>query len=185
MSSIILVNLVSAGATDTKIQGGGEKREKKMATAAERALLGKLTQLLLATGLFASSAFAAPAADGKSMMAAGPQWTIQNAKRVCNTENTSCTWNFGIYPGTGAATQCTYVVKGNTASHANGGPSNCGGYTVTSGWSGQFGEGNGFTTLSVVNNNARQIIWPAYTDKQLAGGKVVKPDQSYAPAALP
>ncbi|CAG7951073.1 unnamed protein product [Penicillium salamii] len=145
----------------------------------------QLTQLLLATGLFASSAFAAPAADGKSMMAAGPQWTIQNAKRVCNTANTSCTWNFGIYPGSGAATQCTYVVEGKTASHANGGPKNCGGYTVTSGWSGQFGEGNGFTTLSVVNNKARQIIWPAYTDKQLAGGKVVKPDQSYAPAALP
>lgn len=42
MSSIILVNLISPGATDAKIQGGGEKREKKMAAAVERALLGKV-----------------------------------------------------------------------------------------------------------------------------------------------
>jgi hypothetical protein len=146
----------------------------------------QLTNILLATGLFASSAFAAPAAvEGKSMMAAGPQWTLQDTKRVCNAADTSCTWTFGIYPGTGKATPCTYVVKGNTASHANGGPVTCGDYTVTSGWSGQFGPDNGFTTLSVVNNKDRQIIWPAYTDKQLANGAVVKPNQSYAPAALP
>ena len=145
----------------------------------------QLTQLLLATGLFASSAFAAPAdTSAKSMMADTPQWTLQNTKRVCNTEDTSCTWTFGIYPGSGDATPCTYIVEGAPASRANGGPATCGEYTVTSGWSGQFGEGNGFTTLSIVNE-ARQIIWPAYTDKQLAGGVVVKPDQSYAPAALP
>jgi hypothetical protein len=144
----------------------------------------QLTQLFVATGLLASSIMAAPTA-GVSMMAAGPQWTIENMKRTCNAENTSCTWNFGIYPGTGDATPCKYVVEANTASHANGGPVTCGGYTVTSGWSGQFGEGAGFTTFSVVNNAARQIIWPAYTDKQVEGGNVVKPDQSYAPAALP
>lgn len=142
----------------------------------------QLTQLLLASGLCAS-ALAAPA-SAKSMMATGPQWTLQNTKRVCNAEDTSCTWTFGIYPGSGDATACTYVVKGDTASQANGGPSDCEDYTITSGWSGQFGEGNGFTTLSVVNK-ARQIVWPAYTDKQLEEGKVVKPDQSYAPVTLP
>ncbi|KAJ4172285.1 hypothetical protein NW754_002476 [Fusarium falciforme] len=31
----------------------------------------------------------------------------------------------------------------------------------------------------------KQIVYPAYTDQQLAGGKVVKPDQAYAPASLP
>ena len=145
----------------------------------------QLTQLLLATGLFASSAFAAPAdTSAKSMMADTPQWTLQDTKRVCDTEDTSCTWTFGIYPGAGDATPCTYIVEGAPASRANGGPATCGEYTVTSGWSGQFGEENGFTTLSIVNE-ARQIIWPAYTDKQLAGGVVVKPDQSYAPAPLP
>ncbi|CAI7603638.1 unnamed protein product [Penicillium crustosum] len=146
----------------------------------------ELTQLILTTGLLASSAFAAPADTSvKSMMADSPQWTLQNTKRVCNPEDTSCTWTFGIYPGAGDATPCTYVVAGSPASRANGGPAACGGFTVTSGWSGQFGEENGFTTLSVVDNASKQIIWPAYTDKQLAGGQVVKPDQSYAPAALP
>ncbi|KAJ5864170.1 uncharacterized protein N7529_006086 [Penicillium soppii] len=144
----------------------------------------QLTQLLLATGLVASSAFAAPVAETKSMMAATPQWTIQNAKLVCNAANTACNWTFGIYPGSGAATACTVPLNGNTASHTNGGPVTCGGYTVTSGWSGYFGEGNGFTTLSVVDNKSRQIIWPAYTDKQVAGGAVVKPDQSYAPVNI-
>ncbi|KAJ5160422.1 uncharacterized protein N7482_007426 [Penicillium canariense] len=143
----------------------------------------QFSQLLL-TALFAAPAVLASPVAGVSMMAAGPEWTIENMKRVCNGDNTSCTWTFGINPGSGA-TACTYVVTANDASEANGGPSTCGAYTITSGWSGQFGPGNGFTTLSVVNDQSRQIIWPAYTDKQLAGGNVVKPDQSYAPAALP
>ncbi|KAJ5880784.1 uncharacterized protein N7473_011837 [Penicillium subrubescens] len=145
----------------------------------------QLSQLLLATILAAPAALAAPVASSVSMMAASPEWTIQSMKRVCATNDSSCTWTFGIYPGSGDATACKLVVTANTASQANGGPSSCGDYTVTSGWSGQFGPGNGFTTLSVVNNKSRQIIWPAYTDKQLAGGNVVTPDQSYAPAALP
>ncbi|CAI7662463.1 unnamed protein product [Penicillium glandicola] len=145
----------------------------------------QLTQLLIATGLVASSAFAAPAdTSAKSMMADSPEWTLQDTKRVCNTDDTSCTWTFGIYPGSGDATACTLLVEGTTASRANGGPATCGGYTVTSGWSGQFGDDNGFTTLSVVDNAAREIIWPSYTDAQLAGGDVVKPDQSYAPVSL-
>ena len=145
----------------------------------------QLTQILI-TALFAvSTTYAAPTPNEKSMMAAGPQWVIQNMKRVCNGGDTSCTWTFAINAGSGAATGCTYVVNGSPASHANGGPSNCGEYTITSGWSGQFGAGNGFTTLSAVDNTKRQIVWPAYTDKQLQGGNVVKPDQSYAPAALP
>ncbi|KAL2848416.1 hypothetical protein BJY01DRAFT_160001 [Aspergillus pseudoustus] len=118
------------------------------------------------------------------MMVANTQWTITNMKRVCNTGDTKCTWTFGINNGA-ANTPCTYVVNGNPASQANGGPSTCGAYTVTSGWSGQFGPNNGFTTLSVVNQNSRQIVWPAYTDAQVKAGNVVKPDQSYTPAALP
>ena len=145
----------------------------------------QITQIILSTALLASSAVMAAPAAGKSMMTNGPQWTIENMKRTCNAGNTQCTWTFGIEVGTAAATPCTYVVKANDASQANGGPATCGAYTITSGWSGQFGAGNGFTTLSVVNGNTRQIVWPAYTDNQLAGGKVVKPDQAYAPAALP
>ena len=145
----------------------------------------QFTQLLLATTLFASSAVLAAPVAGKSMMAAVPEWTIQSMKRVCNDEDTSCDWSFGIYPGSGNATACAFTVTATDASEANGGPATCGDYTVTSGWSGQFGDGNGFTTLAVVDNVSRQIIYPAYTDTQLDGGNVVEPDQSYAPAALP
>ncbi|KAJ6137825.1 hypothetical protein N7471_004311 [Penicillium samsonianum] len=136
----------------------------------------QISQLLLATGLFASSIFAAPVTSS--------DWTIQDMKRVCNGENTSCTWTFGINSGSDT-TDCTYIVEANDASHANGGPSTCDTYTVSSGWSGQFDPTNGFSTLSVANDEAGQIIWPAYTDEQLAGGNVVKPDQSYTPTALP
>ncbi|KAM5344294.1 hypothetical protein ACJ41O_012831 [Fusarium nematophilum] len=138
--------------------------------------------------LSTSGVMAAPApADSVSMMAAAPQWTIQTLNRVCDKTDTTCTWNFKINTGAGAATPCKYVVKapkGKKASQANGGPAKCGTFTITSGWSGQFGADKGFTTVSVVNNK-KQIIYPSYTDKQLAGGKVVKPDQKYAPAALP
>ncbi|KAH6983426.1 hypothetical protein BGZ61DRAFT_388396 [Ilyonectria robusta] len=145
----------------------------------------------LATILSATTVFAAPAPAGEavSMMAKGPQWTFQGLNRKCDTADKTCTWNFKINTGAAAATSCTYVVKSAKAtpkaSRSSGGPSKCGDFTITSGWSGQFGEGNGFTTLSVVSNSKKQIVWPAYTDKQLAGGKTVKPDQAYAPAALP
>ncbi|KAL4927988.1 uncharacterized protein BDV17DRAFT_265103 [Aspergillus undulatus] len=143
-----------------------------------------LTTLLL-TALSASSALAAPApSPAKSMMVSNSQWTIESLKRICNKADTKCTWTFGIETGAGS-TDCTYVVEGSPASQVNGGPKKCGAYTITSGWSDQFGADAGFTTLSVVNNDSRQIVWPAYTDKQLAGGKVVKPDQSYTPSVLP
>lgn len=146
----------------------------------------QLTQLLLTTLSACSAVLAAPApAPGKSMMATDCQWTIESLKRVCNDANTCCTWTFGIDTGSGTPTACTYVVEGTNASEANGGPSDCGDFTITSGWSGQFGPGNGFTTLSVVDDVTRQIIYPAYTDNQLKGGQVVTPDQSYTPAALP
>ncbi|KAF5022720.1 hypothetical protein F66182_5268 [Fusarium sp. NRRL 66182] len=124
----------------------------------------------------ATGAVAAPAADSVSMMAATAQWTIQSLNRVCDKADTTCTWNFKINTGSGAATPCKYVVKAKGASKANGGPVKCGTFTITSGWSGQFGPSKGFTTVSVVNNK-KQIIYASYTDKQLASGKVVKPDQ--------
>ncbi|KAF4947627.1 hypothetical protein FSARC_13929 [Fusarium sarcochroum] len=146
----------------------------------------KFSLAFVAALLSASSAVAAPAPEAEvaSMMAATPQWTIKALKRVCDKPNTTCTWTFGIDAHKGAVTNCKYVVKGAKASQKNGGPSKCGDYTITSGWSGQFGPGQGFTVLSVANKN-RQIIYPGYTDKQVASGKVVKPDQSYAPQALP
>ena len=144
---------------------------------------------IVASILSATSAFAAPAPEVEtvSMMAATPQWTIQSLRRNCNAANTECNWLFGIKPGTGAtkSISCPYTVKAKNAATANGGPFKCGDYTVTSGWSGQFGAGKGFTTLSVVNNKSKLIVYPAYTDAELAGGKIVTPNKSYSPQALP
>ncbi|KAI1159908.1 hypothetical protein F5B18DRAFT_635101 [Nemania serpens] len=128
----------------------------------------------LAAILSASTVFAAPVAI--------PSWTLTSFKRVCNTADTSCTWTFGVNPNTGAAvTPVKYVVKGSPASQTDFTvPTTFGAYTVTAGWSGQFGPGNGFTTLAVANNAIKQIAYPAYTDAELAGGKVVTPNKSWA-----
>ena len=149
----------------------------------------KFSVVTVLTTLLAGSAIAAPApaAEVKSM-AAQATWTVEDMKRVCDKSDTSCTWTFGVNAGSAGKNTCTFTVKksGNVvASRAPNKGSKCGPYTITSGWSGQFGEGQGFTTLSVVNQGKKQIAWPAYTDKQLAGGKVVKPNQSYPVQALP
>lgn len=139
------------------------------------------------SAIASTSALAAPAVsdDSVSMMAATPQWTIRDFKRYCNPKDTTCYYKFGVDTGNGKTTPCKYQVDGAKASRKDTGPNNCGDYTITSAWSGQFGEGNGFTTLSVVNNKNRYIVWPAYTDKQLSKNDIVKPDQAYAPAKLP
>ncbi|OTB01868.1 hypothetical protein M426DRAFT_63235 [Hypoxylon sp. CI-4A] len=141
----------------------------------------------IATTLFAASAIAAPTpAASKSAMADVEQWTIEGVKRVCDAADTSCTWSFGVntHQGAAAATPCTFTVKGSPASQTDSAGNVCGPYTVGSGWSGQFGPGNGFTTLSVVDQAAKLIVWPSYTDKELAGGKVVTPDLSFAPTVI-
>ncbi|UKZ67879.1 uncharacterized protein TrAtP1_009039 [Trichoderma atroviride] len=146
----------------------------------------QFTKTFIAALFAASNVAAAPTPADKSMMANAPQWTIENLKRTCDTANTSCTWTFAVDTHLAAATSCTYVVKAaKDASQATGGPVTCGSYTVTSSWSGQFGPGNGFTTLAVVDNSKKLIVWPAYTDVQVQSGKVVSPNQSYAPASLP
>ncbi|KAI0430759.1 hypothetical protein F5Y09DRAFT_220976 [Xylaria sp. FL1042] len=136
----------------------------------------QFTTAAIAAILSASSVFAAPAAI--------PNWTMTGLKRVCNAADTSCTWSFGINTNTGAtATPCSFVITGSPASHSDtSGMKACGAFSVTAGWSGQFGPG--FTTLAVHNNNNGQIAWPAYTDAELAGGKVVSPDKSWAVTQL-
>ncbi|KAI1073799.1 small secreted protein [Whalleya microplaca] len=139
-----------------------------------------LAAILSATALAAPT----PAAEVKSAMADVPQWTIEGLKRVCDQADTSCTWSFGIDTHLAPTTACSFTVTGSPASRTGSSGHVCGDYTVSSGWSGQFGEGNGFTTLSVVDFGKKLITWPAYTDKQLANGAVVTPDLSYAPTVL-
>lgn len=138
---------------------------------------------ILAALAAASTSLAAPApAADKSMMSAG-YWTIQDFKRTC-PKTDSCHYNFDINLNNGKpTTHCAYDVTGHPAARATYQNVRCGDFAVGSTWSGQFGEGQGFQTLSVVKG--KQIIYPAYTDNQLASGKVVKPDQSYTPQNLP
>ncbi|KAI1369725.1 hypothetical protein F5Y08DRAFT_334080 [Xylaria arbuscula] len=136
----------------------------------------QFTTVALAALLSASNVFAAPAAI--------PNWTITSMKRVCNTADTSCTWSFGIKTSsTAAAVPCSFVITGSPASHSDlTTMKTCGTFRVTAGWSGQFGPG--FTTLAVNNAANNQIAWPAYTDAELAGGKAVTPDKSWAVTQL-
>lgn len=145
--------------------------------------------ILLSLAAAASSALAAPAVEARaevvSAMAAAPQWIIQGFTRTCNAADTSCTVSFAVNTQQSPATACSYTITGSPASQAPANGVTCGPYTISSGWSGQFGPGNGFTTWSVVNYNQRLIVWPAYNDRELVNGVAVTPDKSYAPQNLP
>jgi len=114
-----------------------------------------------------------------------PQWVIQGFTRTCNAADTSCTVSFAVNTQQSPATACSYTVTGSPASQASTNGITCGPYTISSGWSGQFGPGNGFTTWSVVDFSKRLIVWPAYNDRELVNGAAVTPDKSYAPQNLP
>lgn len=115
-------------------------------------------------------------------------WVMEGMKRVCNAQDSECTWTWTI-DTQASKTPCKLVVKaanGKPASRSIAGSQDCGDFTATSGWSGQFGaDCCGFTTLSVVDNKSKLITWPAYTDKEVKGGNVVSPDKSYPPQPLP
>lgn len=116
--------------------------------------------------IMATAVSAAPAAE--------PDWTIRGLNRQCDGSK-SCTWKFTI-DTTKSKTDCKYMVlsSGSTpASQANGGPLSCGDYVITSGWSGQFGPNNGFTTFAVKNEGKRLISYPAYSDSDVKDGKTV------------
>lgn len=148
----------------------------------------QFTAILAAMLAVTGTSLAAPAAEAnKSMMAAGSTWTMQNFKRTCGPLKKQCTYSYSINTNDGsAATPCTYKVNSDPSvtPAARAGYQNqvCGAFTIGSSWSGQFGAGNGFQTLSVVKG--KQIIYPSYTDAQLDTMQVVKPDQSYTPQNL-
>ena len=141
--------------------------------------------ILAAASIFSATTLAAPAPAVNMMATSTPQWTFESVKRTCGPLGKKCTWSFTIDEHTGTPTPCSFVVTGNPASQANSVGNVCGVYTISSGWSGQFGAGNGFTTLAVVNNKEKLIAYPAYTDKELANGKIVSPDRSYTAQKLP
>ena len=139
--------------------------------------------------LSAAGAIAAPASNAVSAMAAVPQWTIKSYTRTCDSADTSCKVAFSVDTKVAGATvqACSFTLKktGSTpASQASIDNVTCGVYKLSSGWSGQFGPNNGFTTLSVVDFSKKLIVWPSYSDSEVKNGKAVTPDKSYAPANL-
>lgn len=152
-----------------------------------------LTNTILAT-LFATAALAAPTTsvdnskrENVSLQAAIPDWTFEDLTRTCNSGNTECKWTFGINANDGSdVPKCKYNVKGSPASETPGTvPQKCGAYTITSGWSPGTGEGTGFTTVSVVNQDTGKIAYGGYDDKDLKNGKAVDPDRSWVVYDLP
>ncbi|KAF6785048.1 hypothetical protein CMUS01_16581, partial [Colletotrichum musicola] len=111
----------------------------------------QLTNVLL-SALAAASVSASPLAkrESISMMAAAPEWTIERFTRTCNAQDTSCDYSFTVNTHVSAPTECKFTTAGSPASRAASN-AKCGAYTVTSGWSGQFGPDAGFTTFSVTD----------------------------------
>ncbi len=132
-------------------------------------------QALLAATL-AATALAAPTplVAGKHGQVVG-QWTIQGATRFCSAD--ACTWTFGVNRHDGSAPQtCTFQQSGGPRTDVRS-PQACGGpYTVTVGWSGQFGPDHGFSTVALKDIRAGLISYPAYDDATLANGVRVTPD---------
>ncbi|KAK6083566.1 small secreted protein [Seiridium cupressi] len=146
----------------------------------------KFTTATLAL-ISSSLALAAPTTRAVSA-AAADEWTLEGVTRTCTAEDTTCSWSFGIYTGSDDAIPAVFVVNATSsapASQANGGPTVFGAYTITSGWSGQFGAGEGFTTISVIDYANKLIAYPAYKDTELGNGTTVSPDRSYPVQSLP
>ncbi|KAK3181730.1 hypothetical protein K4F52_006946 [Lecanicillium sp. MT-2017a] len=144
----------------------------------------KFTQTITAAILAATSVSAAPAATKSNLQARGepanvPDWIIENMKRVCAQDDSSCTWTFKINPQVAEATDCTYYVETPGASRANGGPVTCGDYQITSGWDASLK----FTTVTILDVPQQHIAYPSWSDTELEGGKVQGP--KYAAVELP
>ncbi|KAI0457157.1 surface protein 1 [Xylaria acuta] len=129
--------------------------------------------------LFSTSAFAATLSTFAST-----EWTLESLSRVIDGADDSVTWKFGINTNEEDVdvTACTYTVKAVApapATQSNGGPVKCGVFNITSGWSGQFGEDQGFTVISVVDYAKKLIVYAGYTDASVTNGTVVDPDLSF------
>ncbi|KAK7228224.1 hypothetical protein V2G26_000394 [Clonostachys chloroleuca] len=119
-------------------------------------------------------------ADSKSMRSDEPEWIIESLKRACNDADTQCDWSFRVNTQDAATTtDCAFSVQGSPASHTNGPLVQCGVFSVQSGYNDQVGDP--FSALSISYDARNLIIFPSYSEAQLAGGQVVSPDQRYSP----
>lgn len=157
------------------------------------------TILAAATTALAAPAHSTTPTDTSVLPARGaarPFWSIRDYKRTCAGpagSETSCTATFGIDTKLNGhkVALCTVTTKGSAGFPATQaaytgipcGPN--GRFTLNSGWSGQFGNGNGFSTVSIVDNTDKIIVYAGYADSEVpANGSAVKPDKEVQPHNL-
>ena len=105
------------------------------------------TALLLAA--LATITAAAPVLSPRATL-----WTPNAFTRTCFSTNT-CTYSYAINTNDGTTpTPCNYTVAGvgTTPASQQSYQTQCGAFAIGSTWSGQFGPGKGFQTLSFVRN---------------------------------
>ena len=151
----------------------------------------QLAGSIVISSLFSALALAAPPKDCRAVNLGaqdivstpncGNIWTFEGMKRTCDCCGRKCHWSFTIntHEGEHALTPCEFITSASEGKPASQSPQTgvmCGDFRVMTGWSGQFGPGNGFTTLSVLRIWSREIAYPAYEDKTLGNGTVVTPD---------
>ncbi|KAK4163705.1 hypothetical protein QBC43DRAFT_212311 [Cladorrhinum sp. PSN259] len=115
------------------------------------------------------------------------RWLVTDTHRICDHFDTFCSWAFQIRTNIGryAPVPCAVPVRDDKenripASHGHAEDYKCGPYQVSVRWEGMFGAGNGYTTLAIVDHQAKLGIWPAYADWQVEGGKLAM-DQEISP----
>ncbi|CCC05433.1 hypothetical protein SMACR_09183 [Sordaria macrospora] len=121
-------------------------------------------------------------------------WTIHSLSRHCDDSDTVCGWSFIIHTNCPslAPTPCSFTIKSlgpgvpasRSPKHAKDNDELCGPYEVHSSWSGQFGPGQGFTTLSVIDAGNKLVAYPAYRDDLFRKEKTTVPDVEVAVYAL-
>ncbi|KAK3949488.1 hypothetical protein QBC32DRAFT_35693 [Pseudoneurospora amorphoporcata] len=121
-------------------------------------------------------------------------WTIHSLSRHCDDADTVCGWSFIIDTNcpSFAPTPCSFTIKSlgpgvpasRSPKHAKDEDELCGPYEVHSSWSGHFGPGQGFTTLSVIDGGNKLVAYPAYRDDLFGKDKATVPDVEVAVYAL-
>lgn len=121
-------------------------------------------------------------------------WTIHSLSRHCDDSDTVCGWSFIIHTNCPslAPTPCSFTIKSlgpgvpasRSPKHAKDNDELCGPYEVHLSWSGQFGPGQGFTTLSVIDAGNKLVAYPAYRDDLFRKEKATVPDVEVAVYAL-
>ncbi|KAK3396772.1 hypothetical protein B0T20DRAFT_243083 [Sordaria brevicollis] len=121
-------------------------------------------------------------------------WTIHSLSRQCDDADLVCGWSFIVDTNCPslAPTPCTFSIKSlgpgvpasRSPKHEKGQDEQCGPYEVHSAWSGQFGPGQGFTTLSVIDGGNKLVAYPAYRDDLFGKEKATVPDVEVAVYAL-